>query len=553
MESTCGLALVWRIYIRPRVVIHCRKAPATPAASASPAGFSVLALRAIPAMLRRVVSPTPVEPSLDRFAELAGRHNVVPVFTQLAADFETPLSAYLKLRDNRHSFLLESAESTEKGGRWSIIGSNPRRVFEARDKEITVREGSKSRIYTAEGDVLAALEREMSPFKPATHSGLPVFSGGMVGYLSYDAVRQFEPTLGTPPPDALGIPDAMFLLADTLLVFDHRLRRLQVIANVFIDEFATTADAYAEASGKISAIVEILNRPLHVPALNGLLNVEPVEAASNTTQEDFEQMVRAGKEYIAAGDIFQFVPSQRFETPFDLPPVDLYRALRFVNPSPYMFILELGDFALVGSSPEVHVRSIHGRIDIRPIAGTRWRGKTPEEDDALAADLLADPKERAEHLMLVDLARNDVGRIAKHGSVKVDDFMIVERYSHVMHIVSNVTGELDPGHSAYDVLRATFPAGTVSGAPKIRAMQIINSLEKNKRCAYAGAVGYFGFDGSHDSCITLRTCLLKDGKAYVQAGAGVVADSDPTYEYNETVNKAKGMLRAIALAKTLED
>ena len=515
--------------------------------------FSGLALPRIPGMLRRVVHNTPVEPSPETFAKLAEAHNVVPVYTQLAADFETPLSAYLKLRDARHSFLLESAESTEKAGRWSIIGSNPRRVFEARGKEITIREGGNTRSYTAEDDMLAALEREMAPYQPAALSGLPVFSGGMVGYLSYDAVRQFEPTLGAPPPDALGVPDAIFLLADTLLVFDHRLRRLLVIANAFIDESPTPADAHAEACGKIAAIVEILNRPLHVPALNGLVKVEPVEAASNTTQTEFEEMVRAGKEYIAAGDIFQFVPSQRFETPFDLPPVDLYRALRFVNPSPYMFILELGDFALVGSSPEVHVRSIHGRIDIRPIAGTRWRGKTPDEDDALAADLLDDPKERAEHLMLVDLARNDVGRIAKHGSVKVDDFMIVERYSHVMHIVSNVTGELAPGHSAYDVLRATFPAGTVSGAPKIRAMQIINSLEKNKRCAYAGAVGYFGFDGSHDSCITLRTCLLKDGKAYVQAGAGVVADSDPAYEYNETVNKAKGMLRAIALAKTLED
>ncbi len=377
-------------------------------------------------------------------------------------------------------------ESTEKGGRWSIIGSNPRRGFEARDKALTIREGSQKRSYTAPDDVLAALEREMAAYKPVTHGALPVFSGGMVGYLSYDAVRQFEPTLGAPPPDPLGIPDAVFMLADTLLVFDHRLRRLQVVANAFLDEFENLADAYAEACGKIAAIVEILNRPLHVPALNGLLKVEPVDARSNTTQQEFEGMVRAGKEFIAAGDIF-------------------------------------------------------------------WRGKTPEEDDALAADLLDDPKERAEHLMLVDLARNDVGRIAKHASVKVDDFMIVERYSHVMHIVSNVSGELDPAHSAYDVLRATFPAGTVSGAPKIRAMQIINSLEKNKRCTYAGAVGYFGFDGSHDSCITLRTCLLKDGKAYVQAGAGVVADSDPTYEYIETVNKAKGMLRAIALAKTLED
>ncbi len=504
-------------------------------------------------MLCGIVSAIPVEPSLETFAELAKQGNVVPVYTQLAADFETPLSAYLKLRDSRHSFLLESAEGTEKGGRWSLVGSQPRMVFEARDKEITIREGAKVRNITVEDDLLAALEREMAPYKPVTHGDLPLFSGGMVGYLSYDAVRQFEPTLGNPPPDPLGVPDAMFMLADTLLVFDHRLRRLQVVANAFVDQCDTPEDAYAEACGKIASMVEILNRPLHVPALNGLREVEPEDAKSNTTQEEFEEFVRKGKEFIAAGDIFQFVPSQRFETDFNLPAVDLYRALRFVNPSPYMFILELDDFALVGSSPEVHVRSIDGRIDIRPIAGTRWRGKTQEEDDALAADLLADPKERAEHLMLVDLARNDVGRIAKHASVKVDDFMIIERYSHVMHIVSNVTGELDPSHSAYDVLRATFPAGTVSGAPKIRAMQIIDSFEKHKRCAYAGAVGYFGFDGSHDSCITLRTCLLKGGKAYVQAGAGVVADSDPTYEYEETANKAKGMLRAIALAKTLED
>jgi len=500
----------------------------------------------------RVVSSIPVQPSLEAFVSLARQGNVVPVFTQLAADFETPLSAYLKVRDGRHSFLLESAESTEKAGRWSIIGSGPRRVFEARGREITIRGGGQDRSFTAEGDVLDALRAEMEAYKPVAHESLPPFTGGMVGYLAYDAVRQFEPTLGEPPEDPLGIPDAVFMLADTLLVFDQRLRRLLVIANAFIDEHACAEEAFAEARGRIESLVEILNRPLHVPALNGMVDAPAVGATSNTTQAEFEEMVCKGKEFIAAGDIFQFVPSQRFEADFSRPPVDLYRALRHVNPSPYMFVLELGDFALVGSSPEVHVRSIGGRIDIRPIAGTRWRGKTPEEDDALAADLLADPKERAEHLMLVDLARNDVGRIAKHGKVKVDDFMIVERYSHVMHIVSNVTGELDPSHNAYDVLRATFPAGTVSGAPKIRAMQIINSLEKHKRCAYAGAVGYFGFDGSHDSCITLRTCLLKGGKAYVQAGAGVVADSDPTYEYNETVNKAKGMLRAIALASTLE-
>jgi anthranilate synthase component 1 len=498
------------------------------------------------------VSYNPVEPSLAAFEAFSKQGNVVPVFTQLAADFETPLSAYLKIRDTKHSFLLESAEATDKGGRWSIVGSGPKRIFSARGKEITITEGSKLRTLQAPDDVLAALEREMAPFHPVPNPALPPFSGGMVGYLAYDAVRQFEPTLGDSPPDSLGVPDALFMLADTLLVFDHRLRRLQIIANAFLDEHASPAEAYAAASGRIHSIIEILNRPLHVAALNGLVEIIDEPAVSNTTQAEYEQMVRDGKAYISAGDIFQFVPSQRFTTDFDQSPVDLYRALRYVNPSPYMFILEMGDFALVGSSPEVHVRSIQGRIDIRPIAGTRWRGKTAEEDDALAADLLNDPKERAEHLMLVDLARNDVGRIAKHGKVSVDDFMIIERYSHVMHIVSNVTGELDPSHTAYDVLRATFPAGTVSGAPKIRAMQIINSLEKNKRCAYAGAVGYFGFDGSHDSCITLRTCLLKDGKAHVQAGAGVVADSDPTYEYNETVNKSKALLRAIALAKTIK-
>ena len=499
------------------------------------------------------VSPIPVEPSLEAFEEAATRGNVIPVFTQLASDFETPLSAYLKIRDTKHSFLLESAEATDKGGRWSIVGSGPKRIFTAHGKEITITDGNKTRSITAEDDVLAALEREMAAFKPVANPALPPFSGGMVGYLSYDAVRQFEPTLGPPPEDPLGIPDALFMLADTLLVFDHRLRRLQVIANAFLDEHPSPAEAYAAARGRIESIIEILNRPLHVPALNGLAKVTEEPAVSNTTQAEYEQIVRDGKEFIKAGDIFQFVPSQSFSADFDQCPVDLYRALRHVNPSPYMFVLEMGDFALVGSSPEVHVRAIAGRIDIRPIAGTRWRGKTIAEDDALAADLLADPKERAEHLMLVDLARNDVGRIAKHGKVSVDDFMIIERYSHVMHIVSNVSGELDPSHSAYDVLRATFPAGTVSGAPKIRAMQIINSLEKHKRCAYAGAVGYFGFDGSHDSCITLRTCLLKDGKAYVQAGAGVVADSDPTYEYNETVSKSKALLRAIALAKTIKE
>jgi anthranilate synthase component 1 len=499
------------------------------------------------------VAPPAVRPTLEEFQSLSKQGNVVPVYAQLAADFETPVSAFLKIRDGKHAFLFESAESTDASGRWSIVGSQPRMVFEARGHEITVRRGSQVEVHQAQGDVLHELERMMEPYQPVTHGNAPPFFGGAVGYLGYDAVRQFEPSIGDPPVDDLGLPEAVFLLADTLLLFDHKLRRLIVVANAFVDEAATPEEAYAEAQGRIGALLEMLDRPLHVPALNGLQETELPEHQSNTSQEEYEGMVTRAKEYIGAGDIFQVVPSQRFETDFSAAPVDLYRALRHVNPSPYMFIVELDGFSLVGSSPEVHVRSIGGRIDIRPIAGTRWRGKTPEEDDALAADLLADEKECAEHLMLVDLARNDVGRIAEHGSVSVDDFKIVERYSHVMHIVSNVSGKLSPKYSSYDVLRATFPAGTVSGAPKIRAMQIINELEKNKRNTYAGAVGYFGWDGAHDSCIALRTCLLKDGKVYVQAGAGVVADSDPTYEYEETLNKAKGMMKAIALAKTLED
>jgi anthranilate synthase component 1 len=503
-------------------------------------------------MLRALSVPA-VKPSPEEFRTLAEQGNVVPVYAQLAADFETPLSAFLKIRDGKHAFLLESAESTDASGRWSIVGSNPRAVVEARGRQVTVRRGSSEETIECERDLLAELETLMGAFKPVAHGDAPPFFGGAVGYLAYDAVRQFEPTIPEPPLDDLGLPEAVFVLADSLLLFDHKLKRLLVVANAFVDEHPSPEEAYGEAVGKVASLVEMLDRPLHVPALNGLQEHGTPEVRSNTSQGEYEDMVRKAKEYIAAGDIFQVVPSQRFETDFSRSPVDLYRALRHVNPSPYMFILELDGFSLVGSSPEVHVRAVNGRIDIRPIAGTRWRGETPEEDDALAKDLLEDEKERAEHVMLVDLARNDVGRIAEFGSVQVDDFMVVERYSHVMHIVSNVSGRLSPDHSSYDVLRATFPAGTVSGAPKIRAMQIINELEKNKRCAYAGAVGYFGWDGAHDSCIALRTCLLKDGKVYVQAGAGVVADSDPTYEFNECVNKAMGMMRAIGLAKTLED
>lgn len=493
----------------------------------------------------------PVRPGLEEFRELAKQGNVVPVYAQFAADFETPLSAYMKIADEDGAFLLESAESTDAGGRYSFVGSQPRAIFKATGKEIEWVEGMDRQFITAERDVLAELEKLMAKYKPVTHGDAPPFYGGMVGYLSYDAVKQFEPSILESPEDDLGLPDAIFMLADTLLVFDQKLRRMLVVANAFLEDGGDVDAAYEAACGRIDALVAKLDATVHVAPLNGLTEYEQPELRSNTTQAEYEAMVVKAKEYIGAGDAFQVVPSQRFEADYEGSSVNLYRALRHVNPSPYMFILQLDGFSLVGSSPEVHVRSIKGRIDIRPIAGTRWRGKTEAEDDALAADLLADAKECAEHLMLVDLARNDVGRIAKHASVTVDDFMIVERYSHVMHIVSNVHGELADGYSAYDVLRSTFPAGTVSGAPKIRAMQIINSLEKNKRCSYSGAVGYFGWDGGHDSCIALRTCLVKDGKVYVQAGAGVVADSVPTSEYEETCNKAKGMLRAVGLARTI--
>ncbi len=491
----------------------------------------------------------PVQPSYEDFCSLATQGNVIPVYAQLAADFETPLSAFQKISDGRYAFLFESAESTDASGRWSILGSDPKWTFKAEGREITVSDDQGTRTY--EGEVLEELETLMESYRPVKHGTLPPFYGGAVGYLGYDAVRLFEPTIPAPPKDELGLPESVFILSESLLIFDHRLRRIHVIANAILPEGGDLEQSYQEAVNRVLEMVSQLDQPLHVTPLNGFVSIPEPKAESNTTQEQYENMVLKAKEYITAGDVFQVVPSQRFETDFEGTSIDLYRALRHVNPSPYMFILELEDFSLVGSSPEVHVRAIDQKIEIRPIAGTRWRGATPEEDEALAEDLLADEKECAEHLMLVDLARNDVGRIAEHGTVVVDDLKIVEKYSHVMHIVSNVSGKLSGDYSSYDVLRATFPAGTVSGAPKIRAMQIINEMEQSKRCAYAGAVGYFGWDGAHDSCIALRTCLLKEGKAYVQAGAGVVADSHPTYEYEETVNKAMGMLRAIELAKTI--
>ncbi|HRJ72909.1 MAG TPA: anthranilate synthase component I [Terrimicrobiaceae bacterium] len=491
----------------------------------------------------------PISPSRSVFAEQAATANVVPIWTEIVADGDTPVSAFAKIGGAAPSFLLESAEQSDHVGRYSFLGAGARLTISARDKEVTVTENGSTRTYLAERDPLAELEAIMSRYRTVPDPGIPGFHGGAVGYLSYDCVRWFEPSVPPPPPDELGVPDMFFVLAGTIVIFDHRRRRMKIVANAFIGAEGPDA-AYAAAVAEVEEILAKLREPMAFdPIFTG---AEPVRGAStsNTSQAEYHAMVDRAEEYIRAGDIFQMVPAQRFETDFTGDALDLYRSLRFVNPSPYMFCLRFPEgYSLVGSSPEVHVRLTGDLVEIRPIAGTRKRGETEAQDAANAEDLLADPKERAEHLMLVDLARNDVGRIASFGSVKVTDFMTVERYSHVMHIVSHVSGQLAGGRTAYDVMRATFPAGTVSGSPKVRAMQVINELEKSKRCTYAGAVGYFGFDGNLDSCIALRTVLLKDGKAYVQAGGGVVADSTPEGEYQESVNKAMAAMRAIDRAR----
>ncbi len=490
-----------------------------------------------------------IRPSRSAFAEQAATARVVPVWTEIVADADTPVSAFAKLGGQAPSFLLESAEQTDQVGRYSLIGCGARATFAATGKDLTLREGTESRTFTATRDPLDELERWMERYRLPHNPELPPFCGGAVGYLGYDCVRWFEPTIPEPPKDELGIPDMFFQITESVVVFDHKRRRIKIVANAFIDDSGIDA-AYDSANTRIQAILDALRKPAVFEPLFTESTPPPVSATSNTTREEYHAMVEKAQEYIRAGDIFQIVPSQRFETAFPGDALDLYRALRFVNPSPYMFCLRCpGGYSLVGSSPEVHVRLTDTLVEIRPIAGTRRRGETPEQDAENARDLLADPKERAEHLMLVDLARNDVGRIAEFGSVKVGDFMTIERYSHVMHIVSHVSGQLAGGRSAYDVMRATFPAGTVSGSPKVRAMQIINELEKSKRCSYAGAVGYFGFDGNLDSCIALRTVLLKDGRAYVQSGGGIVADSTPEGEYQETVNKAMAGMRAIDRAR----
>jgi len=497
-------------------------------------------------------------PNLDDFLKLATQGNLVPVTRRLLADIETPLSAYRKIRGPGESFLFESVEGGEHLGRYSFVGCNPRAVVRQIGPRVEILENGKVvETFQIEGtttptglrDGLGVVERVMKRYRPVSVPGLPRFTGGAVGFIGYEFIHDVEPVVKRPPQDELQTPVMYFLIADQLLIFDRVAQTLTVLVNAVLEDAASPQEAYEIATGEIERLVSLLEQPAEHHPVTLPAEVPAVPFQSNVAKPRFLENVRKAKEYIVAGDIIQVVGSQRFSTPVKAAPLDVYRAARSINPSPYMFLLELNGFSLVGASPEIHVRCEEGRVEIRPIAGTRRRGATPEEDQALERELLADPKERAEHVMLVDLARNDLGRVCDFGTVRVKDLMIIERYSHVMHIVSEVEGRLSAEKTPYDLMRATFPAGTLSGAPKIRAMQIISELEQTARGPYGGCVGYFSFTGNLDCCITIRTALLKDGKAYVQAGGGWVNDSTPDGEYQETVNKAKAMLKAVALAE----
>lgn len=490
------------------------------------------------------------EPDLGSIRRLAasGENNLAPVFRDVPADLETPVSAFLKVARGDYSFLLESVEGGERLARYSFIGTEPYRV---------VRSGPHADA-SAGTDPLREIEAELSRYRlshpkdAGTRTGLPRFTGGAVGFLAYDVVRHFEPRVKVPQEDTLGLPEALFMFTDALLVFDHLKHVIKVVAHCRLD--GDLEASYRQACWRIDELAKRLNRTL--PASPYPLNPpsqEQERVESNAGRERYIENVRRAKEYIVAGDVIQVVPSQRLSRRTSAHPFSIYRALRTVNPSPYMYYLQMGDACIVGASPEMLVRVEDGVVETHPIAGTRPRGRDPDEDAALEEELRNDEKERAEHVMLVDLGRNDIGRVSTPGTVRVGDFMVVERYSHVMHLVSRVTGKLRPGLSAYDALRACFPAGTVSGAPKIRAMEIISELEPDRRGPYAGAVGYFDFSGNMDTCITIRTLAVKDGVAHIQAGGGVVYDSVPELEYEESLNKARATLLAIDQAEALEE
>ncbi len=486
-----------------------------------------------------------INPTIENVRKLAAEANLVPVSRKILADLETPLSAYLKVRETgEHTFLFESVEGGEKIGRYSFLGVDPFLVFRSRGHAITLSDlrTGESRDYVA--NPIDELRSLIANHRSVHIPGLPRFTGGAVGYVGYDAIRLVEDIPDTTEDD-LDLDDVVLMFFDTLLAFDNIQHVIHLISNVHtrVDDLRASYDA---ARAKIDALEAALAKPLVAPVAKGS---GACVVRSNTEREAYLEKVKKCREYIVAGDIFQVVLSQRFETDVSVGSLDVYRMLRMVNPSPYNFHIEMGDLQLVGSSPELLVRVEDGVVQVRPIAGTRWRGESDEEDRRLADDLLADEKERAEHIMLVDLGRNDVGRVSKFDTVRVTEQMTIERYSHVMHIVSNVRGELREGVDALDALFAGYPAGTVSGAPKIRAMEIIDELETTRRGPYAGSVGYIDFSGNMDTCIAIRTMIMKGGKAYVQAGGGIVYDSKPDYEYRETVNKAKALFRAVELAE----
>ncbi|MEA3362826.1 MAG: anthranilate synthase component I [Thermodesulfobacteriota bacterium] len=485
-------------------------------------------------------------PTEKEFCRLAQQGNLIPVYREILADMETPVSAFRKIDDGQSAFLLESIEGGEKWARYSFLGSGPARVFRCRDHYYEVCYAGKLEESGEVEDPLNKLRDLMSAYQPVEVEGLPRFFGGAVGYLGYDMVRFVEDLPDTNLRQIDGW-DACFMFTERLLIFDNMRQKVKLVCNVHLQENENPSVAYQRGQQQVDQMLVQLRQPLQredeEPGGDGRQELE-----TNFNKEDFKQAVERCKEYIRAGDIFQVVISQRFSGKLQSDPFNIYRALRTINPSPYMFFLRFGESIIVGASPEVLVRKEGNQVDVRPIAGTVPRGKTAAEDLALEQQLLADPKERAEHIMLVDLGRNDVGRVAIGGTVEVSELMVVERYSHVMHIVSNVRGQLRPELDCFDVFRAAFPAGTLSGSPKIRAMEIIDELEPVRREVYGGAVGYFSFSGNMDLAIAIRTLQIEKDKFYLQAGAGIVADSDPEMEYQETLNKARGVKRAIEMA-----
>jgi anthranilate synthase component I len=485
-------------------------------------------------------------PSKQEFIKLAEKGNVIPVYREILADFETPLSAFLKIDEGEYSYLLESVEGGENIARYSFLGSSPSLVITSKGDTITFTRGKKTDTHRAEEDPIEEVRRYMSKFKFVAVKGLPRFCGGIVGYLGYDMVRFME-ELPDVNPDELEMPDMQFMLTDTILIFDHVDHKIKIVSNSLIEK-DPPSEIYDKACSKIDRIIKRLRA---VPPLCNEAAVSSVSGVieSNFTEEQFRGIVERAREYIEAGDIIQTVLSQRFIRRTKAEPFSIYRTLRSINPSPYMYYLKMGKDRIIGSSPEILVRCEDRMVEVRPIAGTRKRGANDEEDSLLEKELLDDPKEKAEHIMLVDLGRNDIGRVCEYSSVEAHEVMSIEKYSHVMHIVSDVTGKLREDSDVFDLIRATFPAGTVTGAPKVRAMEIIDELENKRRGPYAGCVGYISFSGNMDTCITIRTIVMRGDTAYIQAGAGIVLDSVAEKEYQETINKAMAMMKAIESAE----